>query len=81
MRKYVNLGWIGEDGQGVWIARDPQVALLDFPALWPVLAEWDSGLREMTPEDYRTKSAYQYTAKLHMAIAMARNEKNGNPQK
>lgn len=77
----MDCGWIGEDQNGVWVKRDPHVALLDFPHLWPIVSEWTAGLRELTPEDARTKSAYEYTAKLHMVVAQARKDENNRGTK
>ena len=75
--RITDCGWIGEDARGVWIARDPNVAVLEHPGLWPVLDEWDAGLRDLTREDLDSKSSYHYTAKLHLAVAQAREDRRG----
>lgn len=68
----VDLGWIGEDSDGVWTTLHPDAALLDHPELWGVVAEFNAGMQEMTAEDQRTKSAFEFQAKLTMVAALGR---------
>lgn len=43
----LDFGWIGEDLSGAWIAKHPQLALLDSPDLWDVWSRWRLGLRKV----------------------------------
>lgn len=70
----VDAGWIGEDDEGVWMSRHPEAALSQHPHLFPVVAEWRRGNRELTERDYLTKSARDHLAKLVMVCASRREE-------
>ncbi len=47
----VDLGWIGEDREGIWLHRHPEAAMVEDDALWWVVAEWQLGHRELSAED------------------------------
>lgn len=66
----VDLGWIGEDAQGVWTTVHPQAALLAHPELFGPVSEFQAGLQEITPDDWQTKSAFEFECKVAMACAM-----------
>lgn len=66
--------WIGEDREGIWSCVHPMTALASEPELWPAWIEWQSGLRDMTREDFDTKSNFDFEAKLTLACAHAREE-------
>lgn len=70
----VDLGWCGENQDGVWLTIHPDAALYQRPHLWPTIAEWRRGHRELTEHDYQTKSAHDHMAKLVMVCANRREE-------
>lgn len=73
-RPEADYGWIGEDPhEGVWIAQHPDSALLRYPGLWPVIAEFRSGLREITQFDWENKSAFHFDAKLTLVDTYVRS--------
>ena|SRR5688572_10749611 len=67
-----DLGWIGEDIRGVWIAVHPHVALHENPRLWDGIARFTCGLQEMTPHDWENLSAYEFDLKLTLVCAANR---------
>lgn len=71
----VDLGWMGEDREGIWLARHPDAALVEDEALWWVVAEWQLGHRELSAEDRATLSNWQVEALITMASADAREQR------
>jgi hypothetical protein len=68
----IDLGWIGENAEGVWIKKHPQLVVAQRPWLWGTLSEMRWGQTDITPEDYRTKSNYQLEAKATVYKALKR---------
>ena len=68
----VDLGWIGEDEEGVWIRRHPLVELTRPPDLWGVVSEYRHGLWRITRRDYDRRSNFELDAKLPLARAHCR---------
>lgn len=66
--------WIGEDAQGVWMRRNPVVALSMHPRLIGIMADWHAGACEMSRDDLRRMSAYEIDATSVMLAARARAE-------
>ncbi len=62
-------GWIGEDRDGVWITLHPFAALLNDELLWDSWVEWRFGQREITAEDFATKSNFELEARSAMIAA------------
>ena len=69
-----NLGWIGEDSSGIFLRQHPMVAIAERPHLWDAVIEWQSGLHDVTPQDFASKSNFEFECKLTMAIAHARED-------
>ena len=70
----MDYGWIGEDANGVWTTRHPLAALAEHPEVEPILGRWDSGLRELTPQDHATLSAWEWDALACMQAAAQRRD-------
>lgn len=64
-----DFGDIGEDADGVWVARHPDALIAEEPELWDVLTEWAFGQREITAEDYATRSNFELEAKRALIAA------------
>ena len=75
MSDVLDLGWAGEDRDGIWLHRHPDAALVEDEALWWVVAEWQLGHRELTTEDRETLSHWQVEALLTMMAADAREQR------
>lgn len=71
----VDLGWMGEDREGIWMARHPEAALVEEEALWWPVHEWQLGHREVGAEDRETLSNWQVEALLTMMSADAREQR------
>lgn len=71
----VNLGWCGEDAQGLWFARDPYCAALDDPNVWPVYLALVAGDTEITQQDREHLSAFDFALKAHGVAAIHRAER------
>ena len=71
----VDLGWMGEDREGIWLARHPDAALVEDEALWWVVAEWQLGHRELSAEDRSGLSNWQVEALVTMGSADAREQR------
>lgn len=71
----VDLGWIGEDRDGIWLHRHPDAALVEDEALWWVVAEWQLGHRELSAEDRSGLSNWQVEALVTMGSADAREQR------
>jgi hypothetical protein len=55
----VDLGWIGEDEEGIWTRRHPEAAILDDPAVLAFMTVWFScSDREIRPRDVERCSAW-----------------------
>lgn len=67
-------GWIGEDADGVWIARHPDIALAEHPRLWDAITEWQCGARDLTQADIDTMSSMHVEARCVLLSAQARAE-------
>ena len=59
-----DFGDIGEDAQGVWVRRTPEVMLLERPDLLAVFDKYTSGQTTLTERDWDELSAPEYEAKL-----------------
>jgi hypothetical protein len=69
-----DLGWIGEDAEGVWMTRHPIAALAEFPELNSILARWEAGQRELTREDYLEMSCCEWDALAIMQCSRQRKD-------
>lgn len=67
-----DLGWIGEDENGVWLKVHPQVAFLEFPELWNPVASYMCGAQELKQEDVATLSAFDHAVKMTLGEATMR---------
>ena len=68
----IDLGDVGEDANGVFTRVHPDTLLQSEPRLWDAWIEWCHGQREITAEDYKTKSAYELECKIVLVGAHAR---------
>lgn len=68
----IDLEVLGEDGEGIWVRRHPEALLVESPDLWGAVDRWRLGLREISPADMETMSAWEVHALLTMASADAR---------
>lgn len=76
-----DLGWIGEDGGGVWIACHPLSALLERPELWGIVGRFSGGVQEVTQRDFDELSAYEFDAHLVMVSAVnSRMRREAKPE-
>jgi hypothetical protein len=71
----LDLGWLGEDREGIWLQRHPDAALVEDEALWWPVHEWQLGHREVSAEDRATLSNWQVEALLSMMSADAREQR------
>lgn len=69
-----DLGWIGEDAQGVWTRAHPIAALTEYPELWDSVAEWNAGIRDLSRSEFDSLSNFDYEARLTFAAAHSREE-------
>ena len=67
----VDLGWIGEDARGVWLALHPETALINHLDVAD-LYERQRQHPEITAADRDTLSAWEYTLALEYAAAWSR---------
>jgi len=66
-------GSIGEDPEGIWARRHPEVLLLDECAdLVEVFDEFSAGRVEVTDEDWETLAAPAYDAKMVLRDTLMR---------
>lgn len=76
-----DLGWIGEDDAGVWIACHPMTALLERPELWAMVGRFSGGVQEVTQRDFDELSAYEFEAHLTMvSAANSRMRREAQPE-
>jgi hypothetical protein len=68
----IDLGWIGEDADGVWLKVHPQTAFLEFPALWVPVARYMAGDCEVKGDDVDRLSNYDLDVKLVLQAASQR---------
>lgn len=69
----IDLGWIGEDADGIWLKRHPEAALLDHPELWDVYHA-ARVQPEMQPGDADRLSAFEFDCKVTFIAAYQRRE-------
>jgi hypothetical protein len=68
-------GSIGEDADGIWVRRHPEVLLLErFPHLVETLDALQSGQTQLTAADFEDLAAPAYDAKLTLLDALSRME-------
>jgi hypothetical protein len=71
----IDLGWIGEDADGVWLRRHPHRALLDDAELCAIVTAFRLvSDREIRVADYPTRSAWWLTLWTAMLSASRRDE-------
>lgn len=68
-----DFGSIGEDADGIWVRRHPEVLLMHgSPELLEVYDEFLAGQVQVTREDFDTLAAPAYDAKVTMADTLSR---------
>ena len=66
----VDLDWVGEDSDGIWLRYHPETAISMLPEdIAMILVQWRYGLREITPKDHETMTARELDAKVTLAVA------------
>ena len=75
MGEALDLGWVGEDREGIWLHRHPDAALVEDEALWWTVEQWQLGHRELDANDRATLSHWQVEALLTMMAADAREQR------
>lgn len=65
----VDLGWCGEDAEGIWFKVHPQTAFLEFPELWEPVARYMAGDNEVKATDVDTLSAFDLAVKATLQAA------------
>lgn len=71
----LDLGWLGEDREGVWLRRHPDAAVVEDESLWWAVGEWQLGHRELSAADREALSHWQVEALLTMMAADAREQR------
>lgn len=72
----IDLGWIGEDADGIWLKRHPEAALLEHPEIWDVY-HTARVQPEMAPGDADRLSAFEFDCKVAFISAYQRREAAG----
>jgi len=67
-------GHVGEDAGGLWLRRHPLVVAGEHPELWGIMAEFESGAREVSSDDVLRLSSFEIEGKLTMMSAANRQE-------
>jgi len=71
----IDLGWIGEDAQGIWLYRHPEAVLADDPELWSIVARfWRTNDRDLSLGDMDRCSAFFVSSWQAMSAAAQREE-------
>lgn len=70
-------GWIGEDEEGIWTTVHPHLAYADRPELVELVERFLHESQEMTADDWRTLSAWEYDVKCAMVRAAQRKGHGG----
>lgn len=68
----VDLGDIGEDQGGVWVAVHPLTLLSESPNLWGPFCRWRHGIRDLTLSDLRSLTAFDARCHVTMLAASTR---------
>ncbi len=72
---FIDLGWIGEDAQGVWTTRHPSSALAQDPKLWGIVTEWRGRTdRDIGRGEYLQRSNFWSECWLALLFAQSREE-------
>ncbi len=68
-------GWIGEDEEGIWTRRNPEIALSVDPELHDVVSEWRCVIdREISFDDFESRSHWWICLWLSMFSASNREQ-------
>lgn len=72
--EFMDFGWIGEDASGIWMTIHPEIALIDDPDLWSIVAQFRlSSQHDVMADNYETKSNWWLNAWAAMQGAAIRS--------
>lgn len=74
----VDCGDIGEDSQGIWLRRHPEVLIMEDAALWAPVDRYRRGLVDLTPQCDEALSAFESSCAIILAGAHHRAVMRGS---